>query len=135
MKLQVLAVVVGTMVLSGCQLTDNVKQSTQNKTVVAGQQVLLNKAYSINPDCTVRGTPNVTMVTQPQNGRLEIKAGMDYPNFPASNTHASCNTRRVAMTKMTYIPNPGYQGTDTATFRVIFPSGAERIERYDIRVR
>lgn len=114
---------------SGCAWA----QTTYN--VVAGHEVRVNWGVAINPDCRSSGQV-VMRVTQPhQHGRVTIRSGGVFPNFPASNVRNVCNTRRVPGVEAYYRPEPGYLGFDSVGFETIFPSGDYRTYTANIQVR
>lgn len=70
-----------------------------------------------------------------QHGRVTIRSGGVFPNFPASNVRNVCNTRRVPGVEAYYRPEPGYLGFDSVGFETIFPSGDYRTYTANIQVR
>jgi hypothetical protein len=104
--------------------------------VVAENGVLKNQFYlSLNPDCTLMDYPVVKITTSPANGELFLSKGAAYPNFAASNPRSACNTKRSPAMIVEYRPNQGFTGSDSFTLDVIFPSGGERTDNYNITVK
>src|SRR5947209_555494 len=104
--------------------------------VVAANGALKNQTYqSLNPDCSSMGYPTVTVVTPPANGRLVVSKGRDFPNYPPSNPRSFCNTRRTPGTVVEYRPNRGFVGSDAFTLDIIYASGDERNDSFNITVK
>jgi hypothetical protein len=103
--------------------------------VAAGHEVRVYWAYSLNPDCTPDGQIVVRMTQPPQHGRVAIRNGRPFPNYPSSNTRNVCNVRRVPGIEAYYQPSSGYTGPDSASFETIFPNGEYRQYTANIQVR
>jgi hypothetical protein len=102
---------------------------------VAGKPLKMGNYYSINPDCSSLGQPTVRVAEQPKHGRLEISQTTDFPYFSEGNVRHACNTRRVPVMQMTYIPDAGYNGSDSFQTDVVYASGQNQILRYRVEVR
>ena len=103
--------------------------------VVAGHQVQVRWAYSLNPDCSSAGQIVVRITQPPQHGRVVIRNGRGFPNFPSSSNFSTCNTRRVAGIAAYYQPESGYVGFDSVGFETIYPNGSYRQDTKNIQVR
>lgn len=108
-------------------------QTTYN--VVAGHQVRVYWAISLNPDCTPDGQVVVRVTQPPQHGRITIRNGRLFPNYQSSNIRNVCNARRVPGVEAYYQPASGYTGFDSVNFETIFPAGAYRQNTANIQVR
>jgi hypothetical protein len=108
-------------------------QATYN--VVAGHEVRVVWAYSLNPDCSSLGQVVVRVTQPPQHGRVTIRNSRSFPNFASSNSHSVCNTRRVPGVEGYYRPASGYAGPDSVSFDVIYPSGNYQQSTANIQVR
>jgi hypothetical protein len=108
-------------------------QATIN--VVAGHQVQVRWAYSVNPDCSSAGQIVVRITQPPQHGRVVIRNGRNFPNFPNSSKFYVCNTRRVPGVEAFYQSEPGYTGFDSVGFETIYPNGAYRQDTKNVQVR
>jgi hypothetical protein len=107
-----------------------------SRLAASGSPVRLDFVYSTNPDCTAAGMPEIRIIQQPQNGRVEITKTADFPNFPASNIRSECNRRRVPGVLVRYISERGFVGADSVTIEGLFPSGANYgARRYTITVK
>jgi hypothetical protein len=92
-------------------------------TVLSGRPLKLHFAYSVNPDCSLRGRPTIRITRAPEHGRVTVTQAMDFPNFPTSNIRSVCNTRRVGGTAIIYVSQRGFVGTDNVQDDTIFPDG------------
>jgi len=108
-------------------------QTTYN--VVAGHEVRVHWAISLNPDCTPDGQIVVRITQPPQHGLVTIRNGRAFPNYPSSNIRNVCNTRRVPAVEAYYRPELGYTGFDSVSFETIFPAGSYRQNTANIQVR
>lgn len=108
-------------------------QSAYN--VVAGHEVRVYWASSLNPDCTPNGQIVVRMTQPPQHGRVAIRNTRLFPSYPSSSNRNVCNTRRVPGIEAYYQPASGYTGFDSASFEAIFPNGEYRQYTANVQVR
>jgi hypothetical protein len=99
------------------------------------QQLRVAFLYDLNPDCSVIGTPTVRIVEQPKSGKVAVENGTGFPNFPASNIRSKCNSDRAEGTVLSYMPNPGYAGSDSVLVDIIYPDGNAIKRRYAIEVK
>ena len=88
--------------------------------------------YALDPTCATIGLPTVSVVAGPSGGTIEARHVRDYPNFPTSNVRAKCDTRKVPVTEVLYRAAPGFVGTDTVIYEVVFPRG--QLIRYQRRI-
>ena len=103
--------------------------------VVADHTVRLDFLADINPDCTSVGYSTIYIVQQPQHGRILAENSTGFTNFVATNMRAECNKRRTDGVVVTYEPEPGYTGIDSASAEVVFPSGFLSKRHYMIEVK
>jgi len=83
---------------------------------------LLGSAYSLHPDCTLRGKSITTITSAPKHGVAYVAYGKDYPAFK-SGPYVSCNKRRISATLLWYRPRKDYVGDDTFSVHNWYPSG------------
>src|ERR1700730_16906783 len=105
------------------------------RAVAADQKLRLDFLYSINPDCSSIGFSTVRIIEPPKNGRLTVKNGAGFTNFPQGNPRFECNKRRSDGVVLQYEPNPGFSGTDSLTVDVVFASGSSSQRHYAIGVK
>ena len=92
-------------------------------TVKAGQTVALNSYYAVNVDCSTAGKVTISMIHDPQFGKLEIKDVDGHPKFLSQNPRSICNISLVPGTRVLYHANPGFKGKDRVSYNVTFPRG------------
>ena len=128
--------VAGCLIALGASFAGSATASAQTVyNVVAGHEVRVYWAYSLNPNCTPDGPIVVRMTQPPQHGRVAIRNGRLFPTYPNSNPRNICNARRVPGVEAYYRPESGYIGFDTASFEAIFPGGGYRTYTSNIQVR
>jgi len=125
----VIAVGVATTV-GGCQPKGPVALAVPSNTPQR-----LDFFYSANDDCSSAGQTVVQVTTLPANGKAEIKFAKDYPAYPDTNPHKSCNKTALDTTQIWYTPNPGFIGTDSLKVTATFPAGAPTDFTYPIVVK
>jgi hypothetical protein len=125
------AVMLGSLVLAGCQTT----QSTLTRTAVAGQPLRLDFVGSFNPDCTPIGTSRVLITRQPSSGRVVVSKGTGFSSYGRENPRSRCNARRMPGIIVHYIPNPGFIGQDSFDAELLFGSGTTLTKTYRLTVR
>lgn len=101
----------------------------------SGKKQILGTASSTLPDCTTDGYPTVTIVRKPQNGLAEAEKTDAYPTFPKDNVRSACNSKKVPGVGFYYTSNPGFVGTDYASFELLYPDGNLRTLNFSISVR
>jgi hypothetical protein len=123
----------GVLAVSGCNAPNAV--SPPLKFTISGKPLKVDVYYSINPDCTSLGSTTIRLIEQPKHGTVEFRETTDFPYFREGNSRAHCNTRRVPVTQVIYIPAPGYTGPDSFQTDAVFPSGSARTAQYKVEVR
>lgn len=133
MRIQLLIALLATAAVSGCNTTSTVSPSP--KVTVAGKSLRVDYHYSINPDCSSIGQATIRILEAPKHGKVEIRETTDFPTFKESNSRFHCNTRRVPVTQIIYVPTPGYSGQDNFKADIVYASGSARIYDYKIDIR
>lgn len=133
MRIQILTAVLAAAAVSGCNTASTVSPSL--KVTVAGKPLKVDSHYSINPDCSSLGQATVRVLEAPKHGKVETRETTDFPTFRESNSRHHCNTRRVPVTQIVYVPAPGYTGQDNFKADVVYASGSARIYDYKVDVR
>jgi hypothetical protein len=131
MRLYGYAALMSMLMLAACNTTT----SSTPKVVVGGKQLKVDIAYSVNPDCSSRGTSTVRLIEAPRHGKVDMREGTDFPYFSQGNIHAHCNASRVPATQILYTSSGGYTGPDSFTAEFIYPSGRARTHTYKVDVR
>jgi hypothetical protein len=135
------ALIIAASILAGCVARSNtaVIQSNQpgaaqqaiggtrvvTRTAIAGQALLLDGSWELNPDCSVRGFTAIRITQQPSHGTLKVSQRDDFPNYPAANPRSSCNKTRAAGNFIEYTASPGYTGSDFLVFEMITTTGIQ----------
>lgn len=114
--------------------TPGVEVRVVNRTIPANVSSPLGSFYAINPDCSLRGLPKVTVTQAPTHGALMVGAAETTPNFPPASSYAACNTHKVPSTGIRYTPAAGYSGTDTIQFDETNPDGSRQSIRIVLKV-
>ncbi len=103
-----------------------------SRTAIVGKPVRLDYHYSVNPDCTIRGYPEMRVTGQSRLGSLSTRREGDFPTFPPANVRHVCNTTRVGATHLWYVASA--PGMDTVSVRVVYPTGNTVTRSYTINV-
>jgi hypothetical protein len=120
----------------GSDYDAHVKQTTVTKVVPHDTRFRLGYFDSVTQDCTPTGPIELRVISAPGHGRYDIQDALNFPEFPASNTHSVCNTHKVPSREIWYTPAPGYVGDDSLKLDVVFSvSGWEVKYEYLISVR
>jgi dienelactone hydrolase len=108
---------------------------TVTKTVALNTESKLGTFLAVNPDCTSKGLPTVSIANPPANGAAKISRQDEHPNFPATHPFVACNATAVPAIVVTYSPNSGFSGPDTVTIDDLDTSGKHQVIRFDITVK
>jgi transglutaminase-like putative cysteine protease len=106
-----------------------------SRVAAGGQKVRLEFLYSLDPDCSSIGATIVRILEPPQRGRLIVENGQGFTNFAKDNQRYDCNTRKADGTYVFYQPEDGYEGKDSFTLDIIFPTGTASKRHYAMDVR
>jgi CHAT domain-containing protein len=105
------------------------------RVVTAEQKGRLEFLSSLNLDCSSAGRTTIRVLDPPQHGKLAIEYGQGITNFPKDNQRYVCNSRKSDGIFVFYESNSEYQGQDSATVYVIFPTGNVSTRHYSIEVK
>ena len=120
------------VVLTACPIGLPACAQSANKTMVAGGTLRLGHYASANPDCSSKGRTIVRVSNAPAHGMVLLRSGKDFSHFPSL---PQCNAVRVEGVTAQYRSQRGYIGTDTVELDIIYPSGNERTESFNITVK
>jgi hypothetical protein len=104
-----------------------------NKSVAAGSVLLLGHFASVNPDCSPLGRTIVRISNAPAHGAVFLREGRGFSVFRGGFEH--CSAVKVEGVSAIYRPQHGYIGADAVGLDVIYPSGSERTENFNITVK
>lgn len=127
-RLGVLAIVVSGTFSARADTTNE----TLNKTGVAGAPLYIGHFAGANPDCTSMGRTFVRVSRSPTHGVVNTREGFGFSNFLRLPT---CNSRKVKGVTVWYRPETGFTGYDAMEIDVIYPSGNERLNYYNITIK
>jgi hypothetical protein len=87
---------------------------------VIGQKQLIGHFIQLTPSCESVGLPTVRIAVPPQNGRLSIEEGQDFPTYPKDNPRFLCDSKKAPALLLYYTSNPGYLGADSTKLDLVF---------------
>jgi TPR repeat protein len=90
--------------------------------------------YNLNPDCSSIVIAAVRTIEEPQHGKLTVRKGSGFTNYPKDNPREACNRRRSEGMLMDYRPDTGYLGPDSLTVDIINSNGTSQKRHYVIAV-
>jgi hypothetical protein len=106
-----------------------------SKTAAAGAPLTLNAATALNPDCSLIGVPAGRVTQPPVHGAVRLIRRDAFPNYPANNPHAACNTVKVPSLVAEYTSAPGFTGSDFTVVEFIFPDGKDAELKFAITIK
>lgn len=133
MRISAFIALASTMVMLGGTTTASAQG--QLRVVLNGKTLKVDSFGYLEPDCTSIGSTSVRLVSPPEHGKVQIKAGRDFPRFGRDNIRAHCNTKRAPATLIFYTPSPGYTGPDSFQVEAVFPNGTTNTGTYRLDVR
>jgi hypothetical protein len=103
--------------------------------VVSAERTQVGFLTKLNADCTVDGFVTVKVLKAPRNGKIEAEDANGYPHYASGNQRHKCNDRQVLGTRLYYLSNIGFKGTDTAELETIYEGGFSRKFKLRINVK
>ena len=103
--------------------------------VPAGSTTNLNFAYAVNPDCSSRALPQISVSQAPMHGSASVVFHDGHPRFPAGHPYAACNNALVPGVSVAYTPEPGFTGSDAMTFEETTENGSHRVFRMTLTIQ
>jgi hypothetical protein len=122
------------LALSLFSVNASASAETLNKVVSVNHPLMLAHYASVFDDCSSRGRVEVRVIQGPAHGSITMREMANFSYFPYSNL-TQCNSRKVKGTTVTYQPQTMYVGTDWVSLDIIFPSGTERDQTFNITVK
>lgn len=102
--------------------------------VPTGKKRLIGFYSQLNPDCSVASDIDARVIKQPENGTVEVAVGTGFSTYPESNQRHACNMKASPGTRVTYVSNDGFVGSDA--FEVEFLGGtSDVIWKYNVTVK
>ena len=90
----------------------------------SGIESLLANERSWDRNCKPLAT-SVTITSQPSNGKVTVIQGVSTlpPTTPRSGSTGDCAGKSVTGNQIMYQSNPGFRGTDTLAYKVMYGNG------------
>ena len=124
-------------VLAGCgpTLPDTPVKATESvRGVDSGTRQVVDHYYSVEPDCSNPGYPEIKVIRGPAHGTVEVEHGETYPGFNKDNVRYECNKSKVASSQVSYQSVAGYHGKDSFEIQVRFVNSTLRLINYTLDV-
>jgi dienelactone hydrolase len=104
------------------------------KTVRMNVASSLGGFFAVNPDCSSKGLPMVSISEAPTHGTVVVGPRAQHPAFPPGNPYATCNAAMVPAIGLTYTPVPDYSGGDRLTIEETTVDGKHEVFRIELQV-
>lgn len=104
------------------------------RAAVTGEPLALDFVQAVGPDCAAIGVTRVSVVARPAHGVVTVTPGDGFVTYAEGDPRSACNRRRLDGLHVTYRPEPGYLGPDSATITAVLADGSTRQRRYAITV-
>lgn len=101
----------------------NIAAASTSVGVPADSTTKIDQFSFITPGCSEVAGISARVTKRAGYGTVSIRRGRDFSPYPAGNSSAACNSRRVPVWVVLYSPAPGYQGDDLFAYRKSFPDG------------
>lgn len=106
-----------------------------SKAAIGDTQIILWQNTAINPDCTAIPGVSLSVLKEPEHGKVNISEEPTYLAFPAGNPRSACNTRKVPAHRALYQAEAGFKGHDRVVLQGSSPEGRVREINVYIEVR
>jgi hypothetical protein len=103
-----------------------------DKTGVAGVPMFIGHFANVDPDCSSSGRTFVRVSRGPTHGVVTTQERIGFSSFPHLPT---CNSHKVKGVTVWYRPEKGFKGYDAVELDIIFPSGNEHVDYYNITIK
>lgn len=104
----------------------------QSKWAASGTAQTLDHFYSLGPDCSSSGNPEVRVLEAPKNGTISVGTGRTFPNYLKDSPRSQCDDKMTDSVTVLYKSNNEYLGDDYTEILVLFPDGTARKYHYEI---
>jgi hypothetical protein len=125
------------LLISACADTPSdrtLKPTSIVRGVDSSTRQVIDSFYSVEPDCSNPGYPEVKVLRSPGHGAVAVENGESYPNFSKDNVRYDCNKKKVASSQVMYESVAGFHGKDTFTIQVRFANSNLRFVTYNVDV-
>lgn len=123
--------------LSACASTPSgteLKPSIILRGVDSSTRQVVDNYYSVEPDCTNPGYPEIIVLRMPRHGTVAVQNGETYPSFSKDNVRYDCNRSKVATSQVTYESAAEFHGKDSFTIQVRYANSNLRLVTYNVDV-
>jgi hypothetical protein len=103
-----------------------------DKTGVASVPMLIGHFAHVEPDCTSSGRTFVRVSRGPTHGIVTTQERVGFSYFP---NLLACNSHKVKGVTVWYRPEKGFTGYDAMELDIIFPSGNDHANYYNITIK
>lgn len=110
------------------------KPSIVVRGVDSGTRQIVDNYYSVEPDCSNPGYPEIKILRVPGHGTVAVENGETYPSFSKDNVRYECNRKKVASSQLSYKSNSEFHGKDSFTVQVRYSNSNLRLITYDVDV-
>ena len=106
-----------------------------DKAALGSSQIRLWQNTSIEPDCSPRGQPTLSVIRQPEHGKVIIDDEPFFYVFAAGSGRENCSQHKVPGHRAFYTADDGYKGHDKVVLQGSQPDGYVRQITVNIDVR
>ena len=106
-----------------------------SKAALAGHEIRLWAAQSLDPDCSVHAEMQTDILQAPQHGNARISNDGFFGNFPPGNVRYHCNTVKAPGRQVFYASAADFHGHDKVVFQNSTVDGRIRKWVVDIDVK
>jgi hypothetical protein len=125
------------LLISACADTPSdktLKPTSIVRGVDSNTRQVIDNYYSVEPDCSNPGYPEIKVLKMPGHGTVAVENGEAYPNFSKDNVRYECNKKKVASSQVTYESVAGFHGKDSFTIQVRYSNSNLRLITYSVDV-
>jgi hypothetical protein len=125
------------LLLSACADAPGVTAQKPNvivRGVDSGTRQVVDNYYSVEPDCSNPGYPEIKILRMPGHGAVAVENGETYPNFSKDNVRYECNKKKISSSQVLYESALGFHGKDSFTIQVRFVTSNLRVITYNVDV-
>jgi hypothetical protein len=102
--------------------------------VDSGTRQVIDNYYSVEPDCSNPGYPEIKVLRMPGHGTAAVDNGEAYPSYAKDNVRYDCNKKKVATSQVSYESVAGFHGKDSFTIQVRYANSTLRLITYNVDV-
>jgi len=115
--------------------TEGFAKISIDKAAIGSAQIRLWQNTSVEPDCSPRGQPTLTVIRQPEHGKVVIDDAPFFYVFAPGSGREACSQHKVLGHRAFYTAEAGYTGNDKVVLQGSQPDGYVRQITVNISVR